>query len=352
MQRFDWTLLLVPLSIVAVGMAAFYHAGPLSDGIIRKQLVFIFVGSAILITTAFFDYRIFKNYSAASLIFYLFSVILLALTLGVGQVRNVTSWLSFGGYTFEPSELAKLGVIVLLAKYFSQKHVQIYDIKHIIAAGLYVAVPTFLTFIQPDLGSAVVFIAILSVMLLSSGIKRRHLVTIIALGLIAASIGWFGVLKPYQKTRITTFLNPYVDPRGEGYSIIQARVTTGSGQVLGTLLTRRDVPVLVPEPYTDFAFAAFAQKFGFIGIGALFGALLLLIARVTRIVTQAHNNFAKLFGLGLLTMVLCHVFINTGMNIGLLPITGIPFSFLSYGGSHLMTLLLGFGLIESIRLHS
>lgn len=361
LQKFDWVLFFVVIALICLSIATFIHIGPSANGVIERQLVFLVVGVVLLAVVSMFDYRVFKNYSAGSMSLYLFSVLLLAVVLFTERIRGVSSWLSVGGYSFEPSELAKLAVIILLAKYFSQKHAHIYDIRHVIASGVYALIPTLLVFIQPDLGSAVVFAMVWVVMLLASGIKRKHFLLIMLIGLVLASTAWFTVLKPYQRTRITTFLDPYLDPRGEGYSLIQARTTVGSGQLFGTWLQRdkgsedspaMPLPVLVPEPYTDFTFAMFAQRFGLLGIIVLMALFAIMVAHVRSIVLLANNNFSKLFAVGFFTFIMTHVFINSGMNIGLLPITGIPFSFLSYGGSHLMTLMIGFGIIESIKLRS
>lgn len=353
-KKFDWVLFLIPVCLIALSVLIFYSLGPTASKTMYRQIVFLFLGIIAIIGVSFFDYRIFKNYSAAPILLYLFTILLLLITFKFGNVRGVNSWLILGRYRFEPSELAKLAVIILLAKYFSQKHVEIYNYRHIVASGAYVVIPAFLTFIQPDLGSAIIFITIWIAMLFSAGIKRRHLAIIFLVGVVIISLAWFTVLKPYQKSRITSFINPYLDPKGEGYNIIQSKTTVGAGRIFGTMF-RKDLnlyPVVVPEPYTDFAFAVFSQKFGLLGVVLIFILFWLMILRAGSIANMAHNNFSKLFVIGFLTMLLSHFLINAGMNIGLLPITGIPFPFLSYGGSFLITLMLGLGLIESIKLRT
>ncbi len=327
--------------------------GPESHGVLVRHATFIGVGLAVMLVVSFFDYRILKNHSAPAMILYVFAVVLLGLALASQEIRGSSAWLRFMGFQFEPSEFAKLALLILLAKYFSQKHIEIYRAHHIIVSGFYVAIPLALTFLQPDLGSVIVYLALWVAMLLFAGIKRRHLLALGMIGIVAISLGWLLVLKPYQKTRIVSFINPYVDARGSGYHTIQSRVTFGSGQWLGTFLTNRDeTPVLVPEPYTDFTFATFAQKFGFIGVLVLGVLFALMTTRVGSIGLRANNNFAKLFSLGFLTIILTHVAVNGGMNVGILPITGIPFPMVSHGGSHLVTLMIGFGIIQSIRARS
>ena len=228
-----------------------------------------------------------------------------------------------------------------------------YRAHHIFVSGAYLAVPLVLTLLQPDIGSVLVYMALWIAMLLFAGIKRSHFLAIMMIGVVAASISWLVVLRPYQKTRIVSFINPYEDARGSGYHTIQTRITFGSGGLWGTYLTdRSDIPVLVPEPYTDFTFATYAQKFGFVGVIVLLGLFIALMLRVGSIARRANNNFAKLFSLGLLTIIFTHVLINGGMNLGILPITGIPFPFLSHGGSHLVTLMAGLGVLQSIKMRS
>lgn len=349
----DWVLIAIVAVIFALSLVTFYFIEE-DWQIVYRQIYFIIFGFCIMGLLAFFDYRILKNYSSPSIILYVVAIILLALALMSHEIRGASSWLVFGGFRFESSEFAKLALLVLLAKYFSQKHVGIYRLRNIVVSGIYVAIPATLTLFQPDLGSMLVYGALWIGMLLYAGIKRTHLFAILMIGVIAASIGWFAVLKPYQRTRIVSFVNPYLDARGTGYNTIQSRVTLGSGQVFGTLLTgqNKTMPVLVPEPYTDFIFAAFGQKFGLVGIAVLLALFLLLFWRIGNIGMRTDNNFAKLFALGFMTIIFFHVIINGGMNLGIMPITGIPFPFLSHGGSHLVILMAGLGILQSIRAHS
>ena len=353
LKKLDWWLVVIVAVIVGLGIASFYNIGPRAPDFMKRQAVFLAIGIAIMLAVSFFDYRIFKNFSLASIVLYLIAVVLLLLALASQEIRGVSSWIIFKNFTFEPAELAKLSLIILLAKYFSQKHVEIYHARHILASAVYALIPAAFTFTQPDLGSVIVLIFIWLAMLLFSGIKRNHLLVILMVGTIIATLSWFAVLKPYQKDRLASFINPYLDPRGSGYNVLQAKTTIGSGQWFGVAFDKKaSQRALVPEPYNDFAFANFARKFGFAGIIALIILLLLLMFRIGSIAARIDNNFAKLFSLGFLTLIFAHVSINAGVNLGLLPITGIPFSFLSYGGSHLVTLMMGLGIIQNIHISS
>lgn len=352
LKKFDWVLLGLVLAIILLSLGTFYHNGVRSEQIMQKQTVAAILGLILVVLTSLFDYRIFKNYSFASIFFYVISLIFLLMALAQPAVRGSHSWIFVGSYGFQPSEFAKLAVLILLAKYFSQKHIEIYRWHHILASGIYTAVPAMLILVQPDFGSMVVFVILWLAMLFFSGIKRKHLLTILMVGLIIFAFAWFLAFKPYQKARLISFINPYLDPRGIGYNAIQAQTTFGSGRFLGALFDQsgKKFAVLVPERYTDFAFAAFGQRFGFVGVLILLSILTALIIRISSVASRTSNNFAKLYSLGLVTLIITHVFMNAGMNLGLLPITGIPFSFLSYGGSHLITLMAGLGLLESIRI--
>ncbi len=352
LRKFDWVLLVLALAIMILAMLTFYQAEAKWGHIVEKQFYFILIGIGLTLAVSLFDYRIFKNYSIASIIPYVISIVLLLVTFISLPVHGSKSWIFLAGTGFQPSEFAKLVLLILLAKYFSQKHVEIYRAHHILASGVYAGVPAILTLFQPDFGSMMIFVALWLGMLFFAGIKRKHLLAILMIGVVAMSFAWFLVFKPYQRDRIISFANPYIDPRGIGYNTIQAQTTFGSGQVSGVFFNRGDqkISVLVPEPYTDFAFATYGQKFGLIGVFLLISLIIALIFRIGSIVLKTNNNFSKLFGLGLITIITVHVFMNAGMNLGILPITGIPFSFLSYGGSHLITLMIGLGLVESIKL--
>ena len=191
-------------------------------------------------------------------------------------------------------------------------------------------------------------------MLLTAGVKRNHLLIILVLAVLLSLVAWSGFLETYQKNRIISFINPYLDPKGEGYSIIQSKIAIGSGGWLGNGWGRGTQSRFgfLPEAHTDFAFASFAEQFGLIGIVSCFAGLTALLFRVGKIGFGARNNFARLFSIGFMTFVFSHIVINAGMNLGLMPITGISFPFLSYGGSFLISITLGVGFLQGIKVRS
>ncbi len=354
LRRFDWPLFFIFLVLTGVGLLTIFGIGASARSFFERQFWFLVMASGLIFFVSLWDYRILKNYSLASMVLYGLTIVLLFISLKSSAVRGTSAWIALGSLRVEPSEFAKLAVIILLAKYFSQKHVEIYKAHHIIVSGFYVGLPAFMVLMQPDLGSAFIFFAIWLSMLLAAGIKRRHLVIILLASVVLSSVAWSGFLAPYQKSRISSFLNPYVNPRGEGYSIIQSRIAVGSGMFWGNGFGKGTQAGFgyLPEAHTDFAFASFAEQFGFLGVAGLFSLLTLFLFRVGKIGFGTRNNFAKLFSIGLIAFIFSHVIINAGMNMGLLPITGLPFPFLSYGGSFLITLSLGLGLLESIKIRS
>lgn len=354
LKKFDWPLFFVWFVLVILGLVTMGGMGEQARPFLQKQAWLFLAGLVLVLVVPLVDYRIFKNHSAPALLAYFISLGLLLLSLASHTVRGINAWITLGPFRLEPSEFAKLALIILLAKYFSQKHTEIYRVHHLVASGLYTAFPALLTLFQPDLGSSFVFFVIWLAMLLAAGIKRNHLLMILVLAVLVALVGWSFFLAPYQKSRITSFLNPYLDPKGEGYSIIQSKIAIGSGQIWGMGFGRGTQSKFgfLPEAHTDFAFASFAEQFGLVGIGAVFLLLLWLFFRIGRIGFTARNNFAKLFSIGFMTFIFTHVVINAGMNLGLLPITGISFPFLSYGGSFLIALTLGVSFMQGIKVRT
>ncbi len=348
-RKIDWFLVLIIVVLAGISLTTLYGIGK-DPSFFNRQSVFVALGLVLMFIVSRFDYRIFKNNSFLTLVVYIFSVLLLVYALTNESIRGASGWILFGNFQFEPAELAKLGLIILLAKYFSQKHVEIYSFKHIIASGIYFGIPALLIFKQPDIGSVAVLGLIWVAILFVSGVKRRHLLAIFMVIVILGTFSWFVLLKPYQHSRLLNFLNPEADPYGGGFSVLQSKIAIGSGGWTGGEGTQTELGLVV-EPYTDFTFSVFAERFGFAGILVLFSLFSLMFWRIVKIAQATENNFAKLFSTGFLTMILSHVLINGGMNLGILPPTGIPFSFLSYGGSHFVVLMLGFGILQSIKVY-
>jgi len=317
----------------------------------KKQAIFTVIGLGTMVLFSFFNYRYLKNYSFLVLFFYFASIFLLVLTFYSRSVRGVNAWIVLGQFTFEPAELAKLMIIVLMAKYFSQRHVHINQFKHVLVSGIYYGIPLLIILAQPDLGSAIIFSLIWISILTAVGINKRHLFLLIVLGVIVSFASWMFVLKPYQKDRLLTFVNPSSDPRGSGYNLIQSKIAIGSGYWIGNGLGKGTQATLgfLPEPHNDFVFASSAEQFGFLGITAIGGAILFIVYRILSIGRAVTSNFGKIFSIGMAVFIFTHALIGASVNIGLMPVTGIPFPFLSYGGSYFISLMIGMGILQSIK---
>ena len=350
-SEIDIPLFATVVAISLLGALNLLGIAGVNSLLFKKQVIFIAIGLVVMFALSFFNYRYFKNYSLPVLGFYFASVFLLLLTFYFQSVRGVNSWIILGGLTLEPVELAKLMLIILMAKYFSQRHVHINDFRHIVVAGIYFSLPFAIIFLQPDLGSSIIFLAIWLAMLMAAGINKRHLFLIISVGVLAGYSAWLFALQPYQKTRITAFLDPYNDPRGSGYNIIQSKIAIGSGYFFGNGFGQgsQSNHGFLPEPHNDFAFAAFTEQFGLVGISAVMAMVLIIISRILYVGSRTISNFGKLFSIGLAVFIGSHVFISAGVNVGLLPVTGLSFPFLSYGGSHILSLMIGLGILQGIK---
>lgn len=355
LRKIDWPLVLIVLLLCGVGLLTIYHIStPESFNYFRKQLAFVGLGFLIMLGLSFFDYRVFKNYSSFLFALYLASVLLLVLVLFSGEIRGTASWFKIGPFNMEPIEFVKVVVILFLAKYFSLRHIEMYRIRHLIVSGSYIAILAGLVIIQPDLGSALVLISIWLGMVLIAGIKMRHLIVLSLLMAVLFAVGWFAVLKDYQKNRILVFLNPEEDPYGQGYHISQSLIAIGSGKFWGRGVDAGSQAGLkfLPEQHTDFIFATFAEQRGLVGAGTLFLLFALLFWRMIKIGLGASNNFARLYAVGFSIMIFVQLIITIGMNLSLLPITGLTLPFISYGGSSLISVFIGLGILQSIKARS
>lgn len=356
LRRFDWLLLGAVFLLVAIGLTSLFSlSGVRGTHFFERQLVWTGVGIVFLLASSMADFRIFRTQTAAVVALYVVAIVLLSAVLLVSpRVRGIRAWLQFGGIALQPVELAKLSLSVLLAKFFSKRHIEIYRIRHVVIAGLYLAVPMLLVLAQPDPGSAVVLIAIWVAAVLFSGMRRRHFFVLMGVGAVAAAVAWQFVLLPYQKARITSFLDPYRDPQGAGYQMIQSMIAVGSGRVWGKGLGYGSQSHLhfLPEPHADFIFAAYTEEWGFVGSTLLLGLLATVLIRIIRIGSRARDNFSRIYTICFAAFIFSQSFIHIAMNMGLMPITGITLPFVSYGGSSLVTLMIGIGIVQNIHINA
>jgi rod shape determining protein RodA len=240
---------------------------------------------------------------------------------------------------------------MVLAKYFSRRHVEIANYRHILVSGVYALILFGLVFVQPDFGSAIILFAVWFGMILLSGISKKHLIALLLLFAISFALVWNIGLQEYQRQRILTFLHPLTDLQGAGYHAYQSTIAVGSGQFLGKGFgygTQSRLEFL-PEYETDFIFAAFTEEWGFVGAFIIFALFGVVLWRIIHIAHHGATNFETFFGLGLAVLFIAHFIVHVGMNVGLLPVTGITIPFLSYGGSHLMMEFLGLGILMGMN---
>lgn len=317
----------------------------------ENQIIWVVISVGLFFILSFIDFRFLRRTGVIVSLF-LVSIVLLLLIFMFGDiVKGAQSRFDFGAFALQPSDPIKLVVILLLAKYFSRRHIEIANIRHILVSGFYAFIIFLLVLLQPDFGSAIIIAFLWLGMVLVSGISKKHLLVVAFLGVIGMSFMWSFVFEDYQQQRIATFIHPLTDIQGVGYNAYQSTIAVGSGQLIGKGVgygTQSKLEFL-PEYETDFIFAAFAEEWGFIGVLLLFILFTIVMWRVLENAMHGATNFEILFGLGLAILFMSHITINIGMNIGLLPITGTTLPFMSYGGSHLVTEFIGLGILMGMR---
>ena len=394
----DRPLFFVTILLALIGIAFVYSATALAKdsaehGLYLKQLIWLAIALVFSGLIAAVPYRIYMGKSAWLL--YGIGVILLVATLFVGHVGlGAQRWLGWGAFKFQPSELAKIGTVILLAHLLSERKLDLTQVRSLVRPMLAAGIPLLLVLKQPDLGTSltflmiffsmlywaglpmvylfllltplinvatsfylpawIVFAAILAVILYRSRLRLVPILVVVAINLVVG-IGTPQVwnhLEPYQRQRIATFLDPAADPYGAGYQIIQSKIAIGSGQVVGKGFlngTQKGLAFL-PEQHTDFIFSVVGEETGFLGAGVVTVLYLILIMRGLKIAHKARNRFASLLAIGLTSVFLYHVLVNVCMTVGLAPVTGLPLPLLSYGGTSLLTSFLQVGLIQNVAM--
>ena len=355
-KRIDWLLVLFIVPIIIFGLVTMKSFASIEGNatFFNKQIIWVALSLIVFFVFSFIDFRFLKRTDVLMFLLLLFSGMLLVLFVLGNISHGARSWFDFGGFSFQPADMMKLVLVLILAKYFSRRHVEIKNIKHIFISGLYALIPFILVLLQPDFGSAMIIFLIWLGMVLVSGIFKTHLLLVFLSGALMFSLLWIFAFAPYQKARIVNFINPLADIHGSGYNALQSTIAVGSGQILGKGLgfgTQSRLKFL-PENQTDFIFAAFAEEWGFIGSLLVFLLFGLVIWRVLYNASLGASNFEMLFGMGIAIYLMSHILINIGMNLGLMPVTGITLPFMSYGGSHLLTEFAGLGILMSMRSYS
>ncbi|NOX19240.1 MAG: rod shape-determining protein RodA [Chlorobi bacterium] len=393
-DRFDLAIFIPVVFLIIIGLAAIYSSTinhPVAGGNFQRQLFWVFFSFTAMIIVYFLPSQTFRLLSAP---IYVFSILLLIAVLVFGKsVYGARSWLSFGGVGFQPSEFAKIGLIFFLSYWFNQKNRNINNLKDV-GVGLLIGLfPVMLILLEPDMGTAIIFIVITLALIFWNGISLFGLFIVIAPGftffasmlgvyyfyaallLIIAvlflfkrdlflSAAIFGMnlatgfilkyalplLQPHQQKRIESFVNPMADPLGAGYNALQARLAVGSGGLFGKGFMQGNQTQLrfIPEQWTDFIFCVIGEEFGFIGSILIIVLFTFLFLRLIKISSNLQNRFSSSLLVGIVTLLFTHFVINIGMNVGLMPVIGVPLPFLSYGGSSLLMIMMLIGVALNI----
>jgi len=349
LQNFDWILLCLLILISAASLTNLYSAG--GTQIMMKQVYWYLIGFGLLMLMTTFDYHALERLAWH---IYLLTIILLVLVMVIGMIsKGAQRWLNLGFINIQPSELAKLSIVIILAQFFSTHgEYPDYRLRDLWQPFLLILVPCLLIGEQPDLGSALVLAIVAFSIILLMKVRWTSLFILIATTLVAAVPCYFTLLNEYQKKRIHTFLNPESDPLGAGYHIIQSKIAVGSGLLTGKGYLKGTQTRLhfLPEQHTDFAFSVWAEEWGFFGSIFLLILYLFLILWGINIAKNSKDKFGSTLAIGITALVFWQMVINVGMTIGLLPVVGIPLVLFSYGGSSVLATMLGMGLLMNISI--
>jgi rod shape determining protein RodA len=349
----DWYLF-VPAFLISLAGLVTMNSFSGDHYFFARQSIWILVSVIVFFGACSVDWRFLRNTKVLVSLFAFILVVLLLLFV-VGHVaKGAQSWFSLGFFALQPSDPAKIITILMLSKYFSRRHIEIANIRHIFVSGIYAFIVFLLILLQPDFGGAVIIFGVWFGMLLVSGISKKHLAAVIGIGFVSVVCMWIFVFAPYQKARIINFLHPLANIHSTGYNAYQSTIAVGSGQVVGKGIGQGSQSKLrfLPEFQTDFIFASFAEEWGFIGAAFLIMLYISLLLRIINNAARASTNFETLCGLGLAILFIIHLIIHVGMNMGVLPVTGITLPFMSYGGSHLLTEWLALGILSRMNSYS
>lgn len=354
-------ILIIALLISSIGILSIYSSNYQKNegswqSIYKRQILWVVLGLFLFTAMSHFNYRRFWD---ITYLLYAMLVLLLILVFILGVIRlGAQRWLRFGWFNFQPSELAKLIMVIFLARYFSSKSMQ--DVflnvnrfnffKALILPAVFVVIPVFLIIEQPDLGSGIIVLIVFLAMLFLAGVKLRYLIFVFLLFVLSMPFVW-SLLRDYQKNRILVFLNPNMDPLGAGYNMIQAKIAIGSGLLFGKgwLLGTQSQLHFLPESHTDFVFSTFSEEWGFFGSFGLIALYYLLIRQGIVIAMKTNDYFGRLLALGISLMLTIQACVNIAMNLGFAPIVGIPLPLMSYGGSSVLVTFLSLGILVNIN---
>ena len=340
-KNFEWGILICTIILLAIGLVALFSATQNSDyEEFKKQIMWIGISIPVIVVVIFVDYEILAKISP---VIYGLSLISLVAVLFTEPINGATSWFNIGPFSFQPAEFAKIAVVLFMANVIVKLQQKGRDeINRFWKLGIIlatVAVPTLLIIKQPDYGTALAFLVALIFMLYVAGINKKYIITAVLLVVILVPLAYFFILPEHAKARIDVYLNPNLDPRGDGYNIIQSKLAIGAGQIFGMGLfkgNQTQLGYLYPKT-TDFIFAVISEEMGFVVAGAIIVLYVILITKSIQVAKTAKDDLGSYIATGIVGIFFFHMLENIGMTMGLLPITGIPLPFVSYGGSSMLT---------------
>ena len=355
LQNFDWILLLLLIIMATVSMVNLYSATyPIRDvggsQIFIKQFYWFLLGFAVLLMMTTYDYHLLERLAYPA---YIFSLALLVLVLFMGKTASGSQrWLNFGGITFQPAELSKLTLVIIMGRYYNEHgEYAEYGLRDLWRPFLFIALPCFLIIKEPDLGTGLILVFISFSIIFFMKIKWKSLLILVLTSFTSAPFIWFA-LKEYQQKRILSFLSPTMDPLGAGYHVNQSKIAIGSGLFWGKGFLKGTQTRLhfLPEQHTDFVFSVWAEEWGFAGSAFVLLLYLSLILWGIQIAKNSKDKFGSIVALGIVSIIFWQLVINVSMAIGLLPVVGIPLVLFSYGGSSMISTMLGIGILMNISM--
>jgi len=349
-MHIDLPLLAGLLVLMGFGLMVLYSASGESQLQLRAQIIRLLIAFGAMVFFAWIPPRVYKKWTP---LVFAIGIIMLVAVIFVGEMgKGAQRWLSFGGFRFQPSEIMKLAVPMMVAWYFSERRLPP-NFKELFIAGALIALPTFLILIQPDLGTSILIASSGAFVIFLAGIRWRILLSLFLFVVIYAPIHWLFVMQDYQKQRVLTFLNPEQDRLGAGYHIIQSQIAIGSGgmQGKGWMQGTQSQLEFLPERNTDFIFAVLGEEFGFTGVLILLATYLWIVGRGFLISLRAQETYTRLLSGAITLTFFVYVFVNIGMVTGILPVVGLPLPLVSYGGTSMVTLMVSFGILMGIQTH-
>ena len=349
-RAIDFPLLLATISLTILGILTIFPIGDVDTTLFYKQILFLGIGIVMVIGIANIDLSFLRNGKIVLLLYGLVAASMIGLLFFGQEINGAKSWYILGSVVVQPVEFAKLVIILLLAKYFTHRHIAIGYFKHIFISLVYVGIIFVLTIAQPDLGSAIIIAFMWLGFVVLAGMSKKHLLVLSVIAIFAGLVSW-NVIPTYQQERIQSFLTPEEDLSGVGYNAYQSKIAIGSGELVGKGLAQGTQSKLafLPEYETDFIFSAYGEEWGFIGILILFFLYGVMFTRILGSALKGETNFEILFMVGVALYILIQSSVHIGVNTGLLPVTGTSLPFVSYGGSHLIIEYILIGMIMSMK---